>query len=83
MDSQDNDKVAFYINVFNRGQIMREEDIFAFLRQLNLPLSEEYTLPCDNLAIVKRVLRNLVAAYEHIDNSEKRMDIELLLGLLD
>ncbi|MDM1049160.1 transglutaminase-like domain-containing protein [Sphingobacterium hotanense] len=83
MDSQDNDKVAFYINVFNRGQIMREEDIFAFLRQLNLPLSEEYTLPCDNLAIVKRVLRNLVAAYEHIDNAEKRMDIELLLGLLE
>ncbi len=83
MDEQHPDKVAFYINVFNRGQIMREEDIFAFLRQLNLPLSEEYSQPCDNLAIIKRVLRNLIAAYEHIDNAEKRMDIELLLGLLE
>ncbi len=81
-DGDNQDKVLFYINVFNRGQIMREEDIFAFLRQLNLPLSDEYTLPCDNLAIIRRVLRNLIAAYDHVDNAEKKLEVELMLQLI-
>lgn len=83
MQEDDPNKVLFYINVFNRGQIMREDDIFAFLRQLNLPLTEEYTMPCDNLSIVRRVLRNLIAAYDHLDNVNKKQDVELLLGLLE
>ncbi|MGH2624540.1 MAG: transglutaminase-like domain-containing protein, partial [Sphingobacterium sp.] len=40
INNEDPQKVDFYINVFNRGQIMREEDINSFLRQLNLPLSD-------------------------------------------
>lgn len=83
MDEESPHKVLFYINVFNRGQIMREDDIFAFLRQLNLPVSEEYTMPCDHIAVLKRVLRNLISAYEHLDNVSKRKDIELLLGLMN
>lgn len=82
MDEENPQKVAFYINVFNRGQIMREDDIFAFLRQLNLPVSDEYTTPCDHIAIVKRVLRNLISAYEHLDKVAKKQDIQLLLELL-
>jgi len=83
VDGENQDKVQFYINVFNRGQIMREEDIYAFLRQLNLPLSDNYTLPCDNIAIIKRVLRNLIAAYEHVDNAEKKFEVETLLTLIE
>lgn len=82
MDDSEPQKALFYINVFNRGQIMQEEDIQAFLRQLNLPISGEYTLPCDNLAIIKRVLRNLISAYEHIDNTTKMNDVSLLLDLI-
>ncbi|OYD43790.1 hypothetical protein CHT99_02130 [Sphingobacterium cellulitidis] len=83
VDGENHDKVEFYINVFNRGQIMREEDIYAFLRQLNLPLSDNYTLPCDNISIIKRVIRNLIAAYEHVDNAEKRLEVETLLALIE
>jgi len=83
VDGEQHDKVLFYINVFNRGQIMREEDIYAFLRQLNLPLSDQYTLPCDNVSIIKRVLRNLIAAYEHVDNAEKKLEVETLLSLIE
>lgn len=83
VDGDNQDKIQFYINVFNRGQIMREEDIYAFLRQLNLPLSDNYTLPCDNIEIIKRVLRNLIAAYEHVDNAEKKLEVETLLSLIE
>lgn len=83
VDQDAHDKVLFYINVFNRGQIMREEDIHAFLRQLNLPLADSYTLPCSHIDIIKRVLRNLIAAYDHVDNLEKKLEVETLLGLIN
>lgn len=82
MDEDNPEEVLFYINVFNRGQIMREMDIKAFLQQLNLPPIDDYIKPCDNLSVVQRILRNLVASYEYVDNLEKREEIQLLLDLL-
>ena len=82
-DSDTEPKVLFYINVFNRGQIMKEDDIFSFLRQLNLPLTDDYTLPCSNIDIIKRVLRNLISAYDNQGSQHKKLDIELLLKLLE
>lgn len=73
----------FYINVFNRGQIMKHDDINSFLKQLNLPLSDDYILPCTNCAIIKRVLRNLMTAYDHLGNMQKKEEVALLLKLLD
>ncbi|MFD2553386.1 transglutaminase-like domain-containing protein [Sphingobacterium tabacisoli] len=72
----------FYINVFNRGQVMKHDDIYSFLKQLNLPPKEEYTLPCSNIAIVKRVLRNLTTAYDNLGNMQKKEEIASLLQLL-
>ncbi|TDS15941.1 transglutaminase-like domain-containing protein [Sphingobacterium paludis] len=83
MNEENPEEVLFYINVFNRGQVMREDDIRSFLKQLNLPASEDYIKPCDNVAIIKRVLRNLVAAYDHVANVEKREEIQLLLDLME
>ncbi|KGE15460.1 transglutaminase-like domain-containing protein [Sphingobacterium deserti] len=83
MNEDNPEEVLFYINVFNRGQVMREDDIRSFLKQLNLPASEDYIKPCDNVAIIKRVLRNLIAAYDHVANIEKREEIQLLLDLIE
>ena len=83
--TQENDPehVLFYINVFNRGQIMRTEDVTSFLQQLNLPPSDNYTKPCDNLSIIKRVLRNLIAAYTHVDNVDKKNEAQELLNFIE
>lgn len=83
MKEENPEEVLFYINVFNRGQVMREEDIRSFLQQLDLPPIDDYMKPCNNLAIIKRVLRNLVAAYDHVDNAEKREEVQLLLDIID
>lgn len=73
----------FYINVFNKGQIMKHEDIYAFLKQLNLPEKDEYLLPCSNIEIIKRVLRNLMTAYDHLDSRDKKEEVNILLKLLN
>jgi len=82
MDEERPSQVLFYINVFNRGQIMRQSDVLAFLQQLRLPASDEYTKPCGNLAIIKRVLRNLIIAYGHSDNPSARESMQDLLDAL-
>lgn len=82
MDEQTS-RVLFYINVFNRGQIMRFEDIHSFLNQLNLPVADEYILPCSNLAIIKRVIRNLTSSYRQAGNPEKENEMKSLLNLID
>ena len=73
----------FYMNAFNRGQIMKEQDIHSFLKQLNLPPSDNYTMPCTNKAIIRRVLRNLITAYENIGNPEKKQEIDILLNIVE
>ncbi|MCY4778089.1 transglutaminase-like domain-containing protein [Sphingobacterium sp. UT-1RO-CII-1] len=82
-EENDSEKVLFYINVFNRGQIMRTEDVTSFLQQLNLPPDDSYTKPCDNLSIIKRVLRNLIAAYAHVDNIDKKNEAQELLDFIE
>lgn len=79
---EEHESPLFYINVFNRGQIMKHDDIYSFLKQLNLPPKEEYTLPCSNIAIIKRVLRNLTTAYDNLGNMQKKEEIASLLQLL-
>ena len=76
-------KPLFYINVFNKGQIMRSDDIEGFLKQLKLPIIDEYTMPCSNITIVKRTLRNLSTAYENAGNSLKHTQVNQLLNIIE
>lgn len=85
IDEQDQkeEQLLFYLNAFNKGQLMQKADVISFLKQLNLPLSKEFMLPCDNVTILKRVLRNLVTAYEQNESIGKKQEIEILFKLLE
>lgn len=83
MDEENKDQVLFYINAFNRGQMMNQEDIGSFLKQLNLPPTSIYTQPCENIDIIRRVLKNLISAYEYVDNVEKSKEVRNLLDIID
>lgn len=73
------DQVQFYINAFNRGLIFSQKDIDNYIGHLHLMPNDEYYQPCSNLTIIKRVIRNLVAAYEKIGDHEKVEEVRLLL----
>jgi regulator of sirC expression with transglutaminase-like and TPR domain len=77
----ENDGVLFYINAFNRGQIFGRHDVLSFLKQLNLPNDKQFFLPCDNFAIISRVLRNLQSSYSQAGTMEKASEIERLLAI--
>jgi len=74
--------VLFYINAFNKGFIFGRRDVDMFLKQLNLKADKQFYEPCSNTEIIKRVLRNLISAYEHLGSAEKVAELNELLEIV-
>ncbi|HEY0056036.1 MAG TPA: transglutaminase-like domain-containing protein [Pedobacter sp.] len=75
--------VLFYINAFNKGFIFSRKDVDSFLKQLNLTPAKEYYEPCKNEDIVRRVLRNLISAYQKAGYEDKVREVEELLAVVE
>ncbi|WP_291721069.1 transglutaminase-like domain-containing protein [Bernardetia sp.] len=76
------EELTFYINVFNRGVIFAKQDIDNYLKQLKLPQNETFYSPCDNLAILRRTIHNLIQSFEHAAQGEKIPELIELLSIL-
>ncbi len=74
--------ILFYINAFNKGFMFGRRDVDMFLKQLNLKFDKQFYEPCSNTDIIKRVLRNLISAYENLGSAEKVAELNELLGIL-
>jgi hypothetical protein len=72
--------VLFYINPINKGAVLGRKEIEYFVKQQKLEHRFAYFEPCSNIETIRRVLNNLVIAYEHAGQLVK---IEELRGLLD
>lgn len=74
----------FYINVFNKGLVFSKQDIDNYLQNLQLKQNDVFYQPCSNLDIIRRVMRNLMVAFEKAGEPEKEQEIKWLLDeLLD
>ncbi|MFI5163531.1 MAG: transglutaminase-like domain-containing protein [Sphingobacteriales bacterium] len=82
MQSEFEGGILFYINAFNKGFIFGRRDVDMFLKQLNLKFDKQFYEPCSNTDIIKRVIRNLIASYEHMGSPEKVAELNELLGIL-
>lgn len=76
-------RVQFYINPFNKGSIFPRENLYVFLKQVNIEPREEYFLPCSNIEILKRMVRNLISAYEKLKNPAMIQQYEAMMAVLD
>ncbi len=83
MQSEFEGGILFYINAFNKGFIFGRRDVDMFLKQLNLKFDKQFYEPCSNTDIIKRVIRNLTSAYEHLGSSDKVNELTELLRIMD
>lgn len=74
--------VLFYINAFNKGAIFGKHDVDQFLRQLNLQPQPGFYAPCSNIEIIRRIIRNLISAYENLGAAEKVEELKELQEIL-
>jgi len=82
--SQNNNsgKILFYINAFNKGSVFSKANLEQFLRQIQIEPRLEFFEACNNIDIVKRVLRNLVVAYEKMNKPNKVNEVQQMLSIL-
>lgn len=83
MESDLEGGILFYINAFNKGFIFGRRDVDMFLKQLNLKAEKQFYEPCSNADIIRRVLRNLISAYENSGSAEKVAELKELLKIVE
>lgn len=77
-----NNDILFYINPFNRGEIHSQNDIFNYLKRINLPVEEQYYMPCSNIITISRSINNLINIYKHKNEEVKMYGFQQLLKVL-
>lgn len=75
-------KILFYINAFNGGSIFSKTNLVQFLQQIKITVNNDFLVPCNNIDIVKRILRNLASAYEKLNKTKKQQEVLKLLHAL-
>jgi hypothetical protein len=53
------------------------------LKQVNVEPRDEYFLPCSNIEILKRMVRNLISAYEKLKNPSMIHQYEAMMAVLE
>ena len=74
--------VLFYINAFSNGIIFDINEIKDFLTNNKLSPKREYFEPCSNSAIIRRMLTNLMAAFQQNGQAEKVEELAVLRSIL-
>ncbi|MCF8294599.1 MAG: transglutaminase-like domain-containing protein [Bacteroidales bacterium] len=74
--------VLFYINPFNKGIVFSRKDIDTYLEQQKLKQEDTYYKPCDTLAIMQRIIQNLIQSYQQAALDRKVKNLEELAQLL-
>ncbi len=75
------DPVKFYINPFSQGTILSRQDLELFLEKEKIDFKTNFFVPCGNLAIIRRLLTNLLNSYSIQGNKEKAEEIQKFLQL--
>jgi len=82
LEKASEDEVMFYINPFSKGSVFDRKEIDTFLKKLSLTPQQSYYVPCNNLEIIKRLLRNLIHSYEKLGHEEKTDQVKALMQVI-
>jgi regulator of sirC expression with transglutaminase-like and TPR domain len=71
--------ILFYINPFSKGDIFNQREIDQFLKQLKIEPDTSFYRPCSNIAMIQRLIRNLINSYQKLGFMDKVSELEALL----
>ena len=63
--------IQFFLNPFNKGVVLSNEDVNEFLKEQKISPADSDYLPATNNDIIKRLITNLMHAYEKLGYSNK------------
>ena len=74
--------VLFYINAFSKGSIFDAAEIKAFIQGIHLQPDRSFFEPCSNSAILKRMLSNLIHAFQQVGSAQKVAELQELRNMI-
>ena len=74
--------VLFYINAFSKGSIFDAAEIKAFIQGIHLQQDRSFFEPCSNSAILKRMLANLIHAFQQVGSAQKVAELQELRNMI-
>lgn len=80
--SKNNEDILFYINPYNKGSILRKQEIDNFIEQQKLEKRESFYTVCSNIEIIKRLILSLIYSYDRLGYPEKTTELEKLYNIL-
>lgn len=82
LKKEDDYGVLFYINAFAKGSIFDAAEIKAFVEGIHLTPERSHFEPCSNSAILKRMLTNLIFAFQQSGSAQKVSELQALKALI-
>jgi len=79
----DKDEVLFYINPFSKGAVFSRKEVELFIKQLDVEPQDIFFKPCSNADIIRRLINNLIYAYNKLEHIQKVTDLEALAKIFD
>lgn len=70
-EPEEQTEIMFYVNPFSKGAILHKVEIDQFLAQLDLRPEPRFFKPCSNGDMIRRMINNLVHAYQKNGDQEK------------
>ena len=74
--------VMFYINPFQDGAILQKTEIDEFLALQKIDANASFYRPCSNVAMISRMLNNLIHGYIAQEKDDKVRELKALLSVL-
>lgn len=71
-----------FVDAYNGGVLLREDDIKRFLQKSGLPFYETFLRPASTRTILMRMLRNLVVLFEEAGNTRAKAAFERFNAVL-
>lgn len=74
--------VMFYINPFQDGAVLQKTEIDEFLALQKIEANPTFYRPCSNVAMISRMLNNLIHGYIAQEKDDKVRELKALLSVL-
>ncbi len=83
IEDLNHEAIQFYLNLFNQGAIFEKSDIDQFLLELKIEPKDKFYLPCSDIEIIKRLIQNLIRAFQKDGYKDKELELTKLLSVLE
>jgi regulator of sirC expression with transglutaminase-like and TPR domain len=78
LKDEDTNEFLYFLSPFNNGSLLMKADIEDYLKKINLPVEPKYYEECNNVAIVLRILLNLINSYTKTREKESMEEVSNL-----